>query len=280
MKRFFIIFYCYSILVGFQSCVKDANVKLPAIESKLVVSCFISPQDPVISAAVSLSSPLYNNPNVSTEYTPLLNALVTINDGITNYNLTYNSNLQRYVIDSFQLKITGGVTYNLSVVSQDGKHVNATTTVPAGNKSLKYTVTVDALPQYTLHGTWQDPGNTTDYYLFETRYTDFRSYWYDPSTTDTIKSWGGKSDYIKDTEKSGGLFTRDHNFIYNGGKNDTVFVSLTTLSKDYFDYYSKFNLAYNSSSTPFSEPVQMVSNINGGLGMFAGYNTYRLRVFP
>ena len=36
----------------------------------------------------------------------------------------------------------------------------------------------------------------------------------------------------------------------------------------------------DNQGSPFTEPLQIYSNINGGLGVFAGYNQYKLRVFP
>lgn len=286
MKKNVLIFYCYVVIIGLQSCTKDIDVKLPNSEPKLVVSSFISPQDSLIQVAVSLSQPLYNNPNVSNKYNPLLNAIVTINNGTNSYNLTYDSNLERYIIDSFQLKITEGLTYYLSVNTFDGKYADANTKIPFANKTLIYTITNDPVQQnqYTLHGTWHDASSAIDYYEFDVRYT-----WYGlfsgtgsayGSFTDTIKQWGGnKQEYINDTENQGGVFSRDLVFKYRTGKNDTVFAMLTTVSKEYTNYYEKLDHV-SVSGSPFYEPVQMYTNISGGLGIFAGFNQYKLRVFP
>lgn len=278
--------FCLSMIVLLSSCIKDANIELPNADPMLVVSSFISPQDSLVQVAVSLSTPLYNNHTANTKYTPLLNASVIINNGINDYNLNYNAKLERYVIDTFKLKILAGTTYYLYVTSPEGKLASAITTVPFQNTSLQYVVVKDAINanKYTLQGTWNDPISTTDYYVFDVRYTSFRLYsGYSSvfgSFTDTIKTWDGGTYNIKDSENAGGAFNRNETFIYNPAKKDTVFTSLTTLSEEYFYYQDKFNLAYQSLSTPFSEPVQMYTNVKGGLGIFAGYNMNRIRVLP
>lgn len=285
-KRKIMIFCSLTMLLILQSCRKeDADVKLPNVEPKIVISSFISPQDSLIQVAVSLSTPLYNTPNVSNKYKSLLNATVTINNGTNSYALTYNSKLERYVIDSSQLKIVGGLTYYLSVKAIDGKSANATTVVPLLNNTLTYTVVKNNLleNEYTLEGTWSDNDiNNIDNYRFEVFYTSFYLYsgYIDTlgSFADTIKGWASDRILVNDAE--GSVFKKELVFSYNAKNYDTVFTSITTMSKEYVDYTNKFNTAGNSFSGPFSEPVQMYTNINGGLGIFAGYNVYRKRVFP
>ncbi|HSH68187.1 MAG TPA: DUF4249 domain-containing protein [Bacteroidia bacterium] len=284
--RKIILILSAQIIIVLSSCVKDADIELPNSDPMLVVSSFISPQDSLVQVAVSLSNPLYTNHQANSKYAPLLNASVIINNGISDYILDYNSKLERYVIDTMKLKIIAGNTYYLYVRSPDGKLVNAITTIPLQNTSFHFVVVKDQvdLNKYTLKGTWKDPINTTDYYVFDVRYTSFSLYsGYSSifgSFTDTIKIWDGGTYYVKDSQSDGSTFDRNEIFIYNPAKNDTVFTSLTTISEEYFNYQDKFNLAYQSLSTPFSEPVQMYTNIKGGLGIFASFNTNRMRVFP
>ena len=268
------------------SCVKDADIELPNADPMLVVSSFISPQDSLVQVAVSLSSPLYSNHIASTKFTPLLNASVIINNGVNDYHLEYNNKLERYVMDTVKLKIVAGTTYYLYVRSPEGKLASAITTVPVKNTSLQYAVAKDPVDatKYTLQASWKDPAATTDYYIFDVRYTSFFLYTGYSSIfgpfTDTIKTWDGGTYYVKDNQNNGGAFNRNETFIYNPAKKDTVYTTLTTISEEYFDYQDKLNLAYQSMSTPFSEPVQMYTNVKGGLGIFASYNTNRIRVLP
>lgn len=50
-------------------------------------------------------------------------------------------------------------------------------------------------------------------------------------------------------------------------------VVLVTCSQEYYRYLTSKNLQENIANDPFSEPVQVYSNIQNGLGIFAGYST-------
>lgn len=50
-----------------------------------------------------------------------------------------------------------------------------------------------------------------------------------------------------------------------------VYVSLKSLSQTYFDYLLNSDLANEAFDNPFSEPVTMETNIEGGLGIMVGY---------
>ncbi len=279
-----LLFFCISVTV-LQSCKKDADVKLPYVEPKLVVSSFISPQDSLILVAVSLSHPLYNNPAVSQKYDPVIDANVTISNANGSYHLTYDSKIKRYVIDSSKLKIIAGIRYDLSVSSSDGKFVSATTSIPFPNNSMQFVVTKNngQKDQYNLNVTWQDAPDEIDYYKFEVRYTSYYLYTGSSSTNgsfiDTIKYWGGQPNYFTDSGNQGGVFNVTDFFKYRTGKNDTVFASLSTVTKEYKDYYEKLGKAIGIGDS-FTEPVEMYTNINNGLGIFAGLNKYRLQVCP
>jgi hypothetical protein len=278
------LFYCLIIGVTLPSCEKDAQVKLPTIEPKLVVSSFISPQDSLIQVAVSLSSPLYNNPNISNKYEPLLNATVTINNATNSYNLNYDSILERYVIDSFQLKIIGGTSYYLKVKAPNGKFAEAKTTIPLLNNTLTYTVANNTSWNYSyfLEGCWIDNDvNNKNNYRFEVAYTSYfvtEGYTNNGNFSDTTKTWQSDKIIKNDTEEN--IFKEKLNFNYSIYRHDTVFALLSTISKEYIDYINKIDLTANSFSSPFSEPVQMYTNVKGGFGIFASYNQYKLRVFP
>jgi len=51
---------------------------------------------------------------------------------------------------------------------------------------------------------------------------------------------------------------------------DNVLLLLSTLSEDYFEYQR--TVQEQSFSGPFIEPIKVHSNVEGGLGIFAGYN--------
>ncbi len=48
-------------------------------------------------------------------------------------------------------------------------------------------------------------------------------------------------------------------------------VSLLTVNQDIYRYITSFNLNQQSGDNPFSQPVQIFSNVEKGLGLFSGY---------
>lgn len=53
-----------------------------------------------------------------------------------------------------------------------------------------------------------------------------------------------------------------------------VYVSVKTISKDYYDFILTSSLQNQTSGNPFAQPVQVYSNVQNGFGIFAGYSSY------
>lgn len=52
-----------------------------------------------------------------------------------------------------------------------------------------------------------------------------------------------------------------------------LFIELRAVSKEYYQYFSTISRQDGVSDTPFSDPVIVFDNINGGQGVFAGFST-------
>ncbi len=266
---------CFIIIISMYSCVKDSDVKLPKVEEKLVISCVMSPQDEQIKVRVTLSQAIFNNPNANvsngSSYINVSKATVVISsDAGGSWTLPYDPMYERYVVDSSDIKVRAGMSYTISVSTLDGKFVKASTSVPYPNTTLTCTTTPNSQQTngYYLHAAWQDPASTADYYLFEylNKYGN-SSY------------WNYRTDYIKDSENPGDILKRDWPIQYDMTSNDTVIVSLHTLSSELYNYYY-FLRKSSASDGPFSEASPMYTNIDGGFGVFGGFNTYQVRLFP
>lgn len=51
-----------------------------------------------------------------------------------------------------------------------------------------------------------------------------------------------------------------------------LFLELRAVTEEYYRYFSGLSRQSQSSDSPFTEPVIIYDNIDGGLGIFAGYN--------
>ncbi len=52
-----------------------------------------------------------------------------------------------------------------------------------------------------------------------------------------------------------------------------LFLELRAVTEEYYRYFSALSRQLQSSDSPFTEPVIIYDNIDGGLGVFAGYNS-------
>ncbi|MCE9540669.1 MAG: DUF4249 domain-containing protein [Bacteroidetes bacterium] len=262
-----------SLTLGFSACEKDADVELPAVESKLVISSFISPEDTIVKVGVTISQPLYNNSN-SNQYSAVSYATVQITNGTTVQTLAYNADENYYFVSTAIFPITVGTTYNLTVSTPDGKNANASTSIPAQNSTLTYTA--EAVNNqsngdtYAFRTEWNDTPGTEDYY---------RLVYYDRSVYDIDTTyWQAFSNNFSDKDKDGTTMKEQFEiYAYSGTGFSNGELHLIHASKEYYLYHKKLTEAAFSGG-PFSEPVQMYSNINGGYGAFAGYNSYKLYV--
>lgn len=262
-----------SLTLGFSACEKDADVELPAVESKLVISSFISPEDTIVKVGVTISQPLYNNSN-SNQYSAISNATVQITNGTTVQTLAYNADENYYFVSTTIFPITVGTTYNLTVSTPDGKNANASTSIPAQNSTLTYTA--EAVnnqsngDSYAFRTEWNDTPGTEDYY---------RIVYYDKSVYDIDTTyWQAFSNNFSDKDKDGTTMKEQFEiYAYSGTGFSNGELHLIHASKEYYLYHKKLTEAAFSGG-PFSEPVQMYSNINGGYGAFAGYNSYKVYV--
>ena len=60
---------------------------------------------------------------------------------------------------------------------------------------------------------------------------------------------------------------------------DEFFIVLSSVSNSYFKYHKSFQKHQETGDNPFSESVIVYNNIENGLGIFAGYNSFKYELF-
>lgn len=91
-----------------------------------------------------------------------------------------------------------------------------------------------------------------------------------------IDETGGTLNMLTDDTKFNGAVYKFNFFIpiaFFLTKIDKFYVSLHTVSREYFNYKHAFDLQNTASVDPFSQPVIVFSNIKNGAGLFAGFST-------
>ena len=253
------------------------SVDLPQVEPVLVVQSFISPQDSFILVSVSESMPVLGTVSSFEQVNYIDDATVTIYDGEGHSKVVPFSGISgKYALPATMFEVVAGQTYYLEVTDKQGRQVKSHCTVPAyANETLAITGfdTVgdgDFKDIYVKYQFTDTPGDQ-NYYRVAVNGTAI-----DESGTGLItfpiSDYYEGQIYITDKNQDGKTFLfRQH--IYEDYLVSVTFLLLHT-DRHYYDYHK--SVSGFIGDDPFSEPVLIYTNIEGGLGVFAAYNQFSL----
>lgn len=278
MKK--LIYILPLFLLALVSCEQNANVDLPETNPELVISCFITPQDSIIRARVSLSTPVFNNTINNGQ--PISNATVTLYGNSSSVPLIYNINTQCYEALQTSFSIIAGNEYRIMVSEPSGLSADAYTTVPqsapAGFQATATDTVYNSDPWNTngevrYNFSFNDPAGQTDYY----RLMDYMVI-YNPFSADTSLQRQGWL-LFSDEHADGTTIANDYTSWYSTNGDSLVAFDLYLLHCNY-EYYSFHRSIENySGGDPFSEPTLIYDNITNGLGIFAAANGAKIRIW-
>jgi hypothetical protein len=269
-------------------------VGLTAQAGRLVVDCFISPQDTILTAKVTRSRPvLDSDPSKNVEIT---DALVQLTNGNQAVTLVYDTQLRYYRVNATKIPIRASTTYTITVRTPDGNQVTATTTVPQAialkRVSLDSTLATGAdksvQKQFSVVCNWQDAGTITNFYQVQgsikgiqrelpstAAYTNLAVVPFRMADNNSgLLSNKGASTLLS---AAGYLCDEAGSAMMNKRYRSTVVsVSLLHVDEVYYRYQEALDRQLQANTNPFAEPVLIPSNIQGGLGCFGSYNSSSL----
>ncbi|GAB3897527.1 DUF4249 domain-containing protein [Spirosoma agri] len=270
---------------------------LGAETAKLVVSSFLSPQDTLLTVKVARSRTVVGDSiGGLIDGDNIADATVILSEGGRSVRLRYESDGQPYYsISASQLSIVAGKTYSLSVQTTTGERATSSCTIP-GPVSIN-TVTFDSLAsgrsqRYFVRARWQDPIGLTNYYqtagVFrfvlnckscaqdQPDQEEFSGLSFDDDNRGLFSDAGidGSSMISGRAYLNGAnLPTGDQPAgFFNQYKRAQATINLFSVDQAYYQYWSAVIRQRRTRGNPFAEPVLIPSNIQGGLGCFAGYN--------
>ena len=273
-------------LIVLSACVElVTDIDFPDQDPKVVVHSFISPADSAAMVLLTWSKPISKPDNERVKF--IEEAEVHINDQDGNAaQLRYDPERKLYTVSTSEFQIRADQQYELQVDVPGQPPIHASAYVPLANNSL-------ALEKLdTFPGEWSDrivleysftdePGERENFYA-PGAYRQVEVYDWENDTTKLHLIWMyaiyGDS-YISNLGKEGNTFLmRAETYIFNdpygtGGdpdENNQISILLMTTDEHYFKYHRALQNYYEDDF--FSEPVHIYSNIDGGLGVFAGYN--------
>jgi Domain of unknown function (DUF4249) len=254
--------------------------QLPSTDSKLVLSCYISPQDTVIAAKVTETKTVISTGGTRADIT---NATVKISDGTKTVQLVYDNNLLYYRALPSQMPIEVGKTYTMTVSTPDGRSVSAKSTVPSpiSIKEIKVdsgtSVTIRKLnaqevKEYYFKLIWQDVAGSADYYR---GFGFVQGIFKDRNNSSAQRTDGVDFTSTDDKNSDGQLLALS--VTYQPARNATqatiqkLTVGLFHSDIHYFNYHESLR-KQRGNSNPFAEPVLLYTNVEGGFGCFGAYN--------
>ncbi|GAB3688034.1 hypothetical protein GCM10027592_02380 [Spirosoma flavus] len=271
---------------------------------KLVVSCFISPQDTVLTVLLARSSPVLGPSN---EYAYVSGAVVTLSDGVKTITLrdsvpkiTFGSGpIIYYRANASELPIVAGRTYTLKARAYNVPEVTATCTIPNPVAleqilvdSAQSTDFSDGRKDYFARLRWRDAAGQYNFYRiagsneYPQRFT-FRpspnapprdtlilytaNWYFDNGSLLTDQSRDGQ-EIISERVRLGATSIFDNGVWTYRAPTGKLEAYLLNVDENYYRYHDAIGRQNLVRDNPFAEPVLIPSNIQGGLGCFGAYN--------
>ena len=293
MKKY--LFFALTASIFF-SCEKEVTIPIDYTNPKLVVNCLFN-TDSLWEVELSASQYIYES-----GIPPLVSdAQVTINDG--NGNSVILASQGQGLYKSATEKPAIGQTYTLEVSHNNYENITAI-------NSLPNTVSIQQIEWQTssiingetyrkIHLTLQDSPQD-DFYMirmagtFWTEVYDTLTWQVTDSVLETYPIWfmtqspavenlnpyvTNPSITFKDKLFNGNQYTIDlllEDYYFGEEKEslESIYIITSTISQEYYWYQTSYQNYMNSQGGKFfSQPVQVYTNIDKGLGVFAGYST-------
>ena len=262
------------LLASCQSLVTEVSPKQlgAAIAPTLTVQCFISPQDTVLAAKVSLSGSAYSSASTS----DVTDALVSLSNGSQQVILPYDPTVRYYRLSADALPIEAGKKYWLEVSTPDGKRVSSAATVPTNVPLVR--ATIDSLA-YTRKDT-----NFISYrinlFFASVAGTHYYGGWATlKANTQDNTTYQFTFDVNKDQSASEGgekAITSTLNVdVVERKRLSPVFTTFLFHTDSAYYFYHQ-QLRTQLTSNTLSEPTAVYTNIQDGYGCFAAYNASSL----
>ncbi|MCB9503892.1 MAG: DUF4249 domain-containing protein [Deferribacteres bacterium] len=269
-------FILYSILIS--GCETIVDVDLPEYNPMLVVNCAFSP-DYEWSVRVNHSIGVLDTSAIE----PIKNATVEIasDDG---QRLLLSRNDNGYYYNPALPYPEANKTYTVHVSAPGYTDVSASSAIPiatqidsirtrwlnyAGSKELELTIYLT------------DPIDIDNYYqlsILEVYIYEGYGIYMDYDSDDLIFGNSGGTTFTDDliSGKSYGIKVGLEAWQVDSG---VLQINLLSASEDFYKYYTSYRQYEDTDENPFAEPVFVHSNIENGLGIFAGFNTTSRRFY-
>lgn len=266
MKK--LVFFITSFILT--SCINEIDSSFLNAKDELVLECFISPSDTLIKAVLSKATS-FSNKEIEFDELFIKDAQVFISDYKTRKKLIYNTTKKYYQVTvSTDFKIEKGEKYFIQAITKEGEILNASCVVPSkefNTTEIEIEKTSRGNELVDVRLKWLP--NTDDFYQIKPYYYISNSMVKDKPIAQSVQYFKGID--IIENKAISNYFTND---LTVGSRKNTVFFNI--VDQNYFEYFKMVQLNKNNQIDPFSQPINVTSNIQGGFGCFGSYVTTRL----
>lgn len=294
------------------SCETVVEIPVPQFDPQLVVTSHFSP-DSVWSVSLHRSLSVNARLDPSAQFVDVASVTILGDNGIAESLIHHGNGLYRSVD---RRQPIAGIRYRLHVESPDGLEVRAASSAPLPPRITHSSLDLVAMDDsssrfptntYRLSIRFADPPIEENFY--RVGLYSYRSTYSDGSAPDSAYrsatvyapafGWfcgfsdalDGSSGYASVADTCDSFVVTDRLFDgeeYSWAGNIDLNVSpemphkerlllvVSSLSRDYFEYQR--TLMDNIMTGPFVEPVPVYTNIEGGVGVFAGYSNANINV--
>ncbi|MBS9768529.1 MAG: DUF4249 domain-containing protein [Flavobacteriaceae bacterium] len=248
-----------------------SEVDAPVLNTKpqLVVHSYISPNSGIV-VSVKRSEPVFSKQKPSwADKEQIKDATVVLTNLATKQSLqiAFNTEQRKYFSMAEAFKIEAGQSYSLQVSTPNGESVSATCTVPNVISSEIKNIKVQKSEFSEKEIVFEVNDNPTEenFYIAQaTAYNDENSVIQQRNYIFSDKNKNGKNIVAKPKNTS---------YSYQDAPIAKIKITLFSVDKSYYDYAKSINSQMDNDDNPFSDPSVIVSNIQGGLGVFGAYTT-------
>jgi hypothetical protein len=271
MRKFYYLIIAAWIVVS--GCEQEADIPLPKVEQKITVSCYISDDTDTVRAYLRWSDPVFSNGVNEGEM--IEDAQVVLSGSGISRDFSFNANAQYYELPVQGFELIPGESYSLIIRTPDGTQASAETTIPYFQSDIR-SASFERITEVNENNQYLDLQYVT--YRFETVLGNLDSEepyyriihyqkWDDPFVAAT---WYQSSNVWHAFDSGDDEESIMSESSFYGDDSTNVFHKAIVIhcSEDYYRFHKTME---NISYGPFAEPTIVYSNVNNGLGIFAGF---------
>lgn len=284
MKKYFLnIILIFSTLLMIFSCEKEIEVNLPDGDPKIVIEGYIE-QDSFPYLYITRSTPYFEQVTLATLINLVVkNATVTVSDGQLSETLDFIEDTTQFPYFKYQGKVIKGEPgkkYYLTVTAE-GKTYTSITTIPypvqLDSSSFKVDKTIDRDSLGFLWFYFVDPDTLGNYYRLSSMVHNQDRRFFHPFASvaeDKIinnqfvefSTYRGQDPFANFEND-----TNDYRWYFRVG--DTILFKFSSIDVRTYNFWNTVELDYAGGDNPFSAPISIRTNIEGGaLGIWGGYS--------